>query len=410
MARRSKKRTALWALLAALLIVAVVLLLVWYFAVYKKGITIGQFLEDLGISRPSDDGKGPSEIVSGDIREIVSADLSIHFIAPAVKASGDCTLIKAGDTEVLIDAGPTQGNVTEIKDYLADYCTDGVLEYVIATHADTDHIAGLVGTSEDGVYNGILYSYEIGTIITFDRTNKKEETPSGNPTLYGRYLTALDYAEEHGAEVYTGMECTEETGGARRTYYLDDAQTISMNILYNYYYDHSSGDENNYSVCMLLSQKTEGEEHHYLFTGDLEEDGEERLVENNRLPHVRLYKAGHHGSKTSSTNALLDVITPEYVAVCCCAGYNEYGAAEENIFPTQAFIDRIGRHTSYVYVTIVWDEETDGFEEMNGDIVFYYGAAEGETQKSLKLWCSNNDTVLKDTAWFLENRVWSGSA
>ena len=181
-----------------------------------------------------------------------------------------------------------------------------------------------------------------------------------------------------------------------------------MNILYNYYYDHEASDENDYSVCMLLSQELGDGTNHYLFTGDLEEDGEERLVENNELPHVVLYKAGHHGSKTSSTNALLEVITPDYVAVCCCAGYNEYGAAEENVFPTQAFIDRVGAYTSYIYVTIMWDEATNGFCDMNGDIVFYYGSGEDEGSKTLKLWCSNNDTVLKDTDWFRENRTWSG--
>ena len=82
--------------------------------------------------------------------------------------------------------------------------------------------------------------------------------------------------------------------------------------------------------------------------------------------------------------------------------------AEENIFPTQAFIDRVGAYTSYIYVTIMWDEATNGFCDMNGDIVFYYGSGEDEGSKTLKLWCSNNDTVLKDTDWFRENRTWSG--
>ena len=376
--------------IAVILVIALIAGLCYYFFVYQKQQPAG----------------GP-EIPSGTAAEIVSADLSIHFIAPAVKASGDSALIKVGNTEVLIDAGPTQGNVTEIKDYLSDYCSDGVLEYVIATHADTDHIAGMVGTKSGGSYNGILYSYGIGTIIMFDRTNKETETENGNPTLYAEYCTALDYAEAHGAKVYTGLECYRGTDGAQRTYYLDEAQTISMNILYNYYYEHDSSDENNYSVCMLLSQQLDGETaNHYLFTGDLEEDGEKRLVENNTLPKVVLYKAGHHGSKTSSTNELLSVIQPDYVAVCCCAGYNQYSAKPENIFPTQAFVDRISAYTDKVYVTIMWDEATDGFALMNGDIVFYYGKGEADAEKQLKLYCSNNTTILKETQWFQENRTW----
>ncbi len=104
-------------------------------------------------------------------------------------------MIKVGDTEVLIDAGPTQSNAAAIKEYVNEYCTDGILEYVIVTHGDADHISGMVGTSENGKYDGILYSYEIGTLIQFDRTNLKTVTDSGNPTLYGRYTTAVSYAQ-----------------------------------------------------------------------------------------------------------------------------------------------------------------------------------------------------------------------
>ena len=403
--RAAKKHPKLVLGVILFLVIVIAVCACLYFFVFRE--EVDDFLA--GLKKPSGTDDTGTEIAAGDLAEISSADLSIHFIAPAVKASGDSALIKVGDTEVLIDAGPTQGNVTEIKEYLDEYCTDGVLEYVIVTHADTDHIAGMVGTSSGGSYNGILYSYDIGTVITFDKTDKKLETAAGNPTLYARYLTALEYAEEQGADVYTGLQCWNGEDGAQRTYYLDEAQTVSMNILYNYFYEHDSSDENNYSVCMLLTQELEGgKENNYLFTGDLEEKGEEYLVEYNELPHVVLYKAGHHGSKTSSNDVLLKAITPEYVAVCCCAGYNEYGAAEENVFPTQAFIDRISGYTEKVYVTIMWDEETDGYKQMNGDIVFYYGAGEGEAQKSLKLWCSNNTTILKDTEWFQKNRTWGG--
>lgn len=394
-----KNPKAFLAVVALLLILAIVAAACWYLFVYK-------YKKDGPDAGDEPGGNDPVEIVGGAAEEILSADLSIHFIAPAVKASGDCTLIKVGNTEVLIDAGPTQGNAAAIKEYLTDYCTDGVLEYVIVTHGDSDHISGMVGTSSGGNYNGILYSYDVGTIIQFDKTNQSLTTSGGNPTLYSRYLTAVEYAAGRGAQVYTALQCWKGADGAQRTYYLDEAQTISMNVLYNYYYENSSSDENNYSVCMLLSQELAGESKHYLFTGDLEEDGEARLVQNNVLPRVELYKAGHHGSKTSSTNALLEVIQPKYVAVCCCAGYNQYGAAAENIFPTQAFIDRIGVYTDAVYVTIQWDEKTNGYKNMNGNIVFYYGKKEEEAEKSLKLYCSENSVKLKDTEWFKANRTW----
>ena len=78
--------------------------------------------------------------------------------------------------------------------------------------------------------------------------------------------------------------------------------SVEMEILYNYYYENTTSDENNYSVCLMFNQG----DNHYLFTGDLEKSGEEHLVEyyediGEPLPHCVLYKAGHHGSKTSST-------------------------------------------------------------------------------------------------------------
>ena len=376
----AKKHPKLFTFLLVILVIALIAAACYYFFVYRKQHQGGS--------------GGSPEVVGGNVTEIASADLSIHFIAPAVKASGDSALSKVGNTEVLIDAGPNKTNTTEIADYLGAYCTDGVLEYVIATHSDSDHIAGFVGSSSGGKRNGILYTYNVGTIIQFDQVT--EET-----SLYREYCDAVEYAKEQGTAVYTGLQCWNGSDGAQRTYYLDEAQTVSMNILYNYYYENDAADENNYSVCMLLSQDLgDGQSNHYLFTGDLEEDGEKRLVENNDLPRVKLYKAGHHGSATSSTNELLEVIQPQYVAVCCCAG-DKYN------FPTQPFCDRISPYTDKVYVTVRVDG--DGYAPMNGDIVFYYGKSENETEKSLKLWCSENSTVLKDTEWFKQNRTWNGA-
>ena len=45
-------------------------------------------------------------------------------------------------------------------------------------------------------------------------------------------------------------------------------------------------------------------------------------------------------------------------------------------------------------------DNADGYEPMNGDIVFYID------ENQLKLWCSNNTTKLKDTEWFKANRTW----
>lgn len=317
----------------------------------------------------------------GDV--YVSGDLQIHFMELGNKYTGDSIYIKAGETDILIDAGSRTNSTDTTSAYINEYCTDGVLEYVIATHADQDHIAGFAGSNSSP---SMFERYKIGTIIDFALTNKDTET-------YRTYVEKRDAAVAAGAVHYTALQCWNQTDGAQRVYEVSDG--VEMEILYNYYYENESKDENNYSVCLMFNQGDK----HFLFTGDLEEDGEEQLVVHNQLPKVELFKAGHHGSKTSSNDCLLEVIQPQIVCVCCCAGTDEYTDAKENQFPTQAMIDRVSVYTDRVYVTSLGDESVEsGYVSMNGNIVVT------SNRQGVEVNCSNNNILLKDTAWFIENR------
>lgn len=150
--------------------------------------------------------------------------------------------------------------------------------------------------------------------------------------------------------------------------------------------------------CVLINQGDK----HFLFTGDLEKSGEEYLVELNDLPEVELFKAGHHGSVTSSNDVLLSAIKPKYIVVCCCAGNSEYTSNKDNQFPSQAFINRVSLYTEMVYVTSIGAEGYTGegsFASFNGNIVFT------SSKKGIKVECSNNNIILKNSEWFLQNRV-----
>ncbi len=321
------------------------------------------------------------------VEDVEAADISVHFLELGNKYTGDCSLIKVGNTEVLIDAGSRKDSAATINAYLEQYCTDGVLEYVVSTHAHQDHIAGFVGSkhkNDDG-RTGVFYNYQVGTLIQFARTNSTSQ-------LYNEYLTAVDYLQSQGTTVYTALECWKGENGAQRTYSL--GENVTMQILYQKYYEESTSDENDYSVCTLFTQGT----NHYLFTGDLEAKGEQSLVANNDLPRCVLYKGGHHGSPTSSSSALLQKIQPEIVCVCCCCGSDEYTENVANMFPSQAFVDRIAPYTDRVYVTTIVDEQK-GHTSMNGNIVV---TSSGGT---ISVHGSNNDILFKDTEWFRANRT-----
>ena len=363
---KAAKKHPILVLVAILLVVA----LVGVCVLHKKRIIHIPFL----------DGIIPQDQTQEDI---ITDDLQIHFLELGNAYTGDCTLIKTGNVEVLIDAGSRKGSAETIVPYIEQYCTDGVLEYVIATHAHQDHIAGFVGTT---TANGVFESFVCETIIDYPLANTTS-------AIRAEYEVLRDEEVEAGAKHYTALECWNNQNGASRSYAL--AEDITLNILYQKYYEEKTGDENDYSVCALLTQGN----NHYLFTGDLEHKGEASLVESNDLPKCKVFKGGHHGSPTSSTANLLQVIEPEIVCVCCCCGSDEYTDNIANMFPSQAFVDRIAPYTDKVYVTTIVSDNADGFTSLNGNIIVTSNGGQVSVQ------CSNNNVLFKDTDWFKENRT-----
>jgi len=326
---------------------------------------------------------------AGNSHIIVNGDLSIHFPELGNKYTGDCVYINYGDIDIIIDAGSKQASAAVIKTYIDNYIQDGKLEYVIATHAHEDHIAGF---NSKGNITGILEAYEVGTIIDFPKTNS-------NTATCRNYIKTRNKIIENGAVHYTALQCYRNEDGAMRIYDLGGG--VQLEILYNYYYENYAKSENNYSVCVRINQNGS----YFLFTGDLEQDGEEKLVEYYQdnyggLGNCMLYKGGHHGSNSSSSEKFMSQIKPEYVIICTCAGSSEYRAAPRNIFPSQGFVDRVAPYTDKIYITtIAPDYAKNIFMPLNGNIIFMV------SQGNISILCSGDNTVLKDTQWFRDNRI-----
>ena len=82
-------------------------------------------------------------------------------------------------------------------------------------------------------------------------------------------------------------------------------------------------------------------------------------------------KAGHHGSKTSTSQAILDVFKPEFMVVQC--GFdNGYG------HPDQDFLDRITATSSMTLLR----------NDLYGDIVFTINS-QGQIKDQISLETSN---------------------
>ncbi len=344
--------------------------------------------------------------------------VSIHFLELGNKYTGDCTYIKVGENiDILIDCGSKSNSISTVTSYLNEYVTDGILEYVIVTHAHEDHYAGFATSTN---IQSIFDLFECKNIITFSTTNQKASSEyddnnivsyasasKSESKMYNNFNRELEelLARDSEAKHLTVQQIIED----EQTYpngeiVLDDKNDITLQILDSYYYTAKASTENDYSVCAMLNQGDK----HFIFTGDLEEKGEEYLIETSRNPvfaeegfYVELYKAGHHGSKTSSTMEMLEVLKPKIVCVCCCAGSSEYTSTPENQFPTKEFIINVSQFTTQVYVTTLCIDYKQGeFTSFNGNIVVM-AIKDSDTS----VYCSNNTTLLKDTEWFKNNRL-----
>lgn len=322
------------------------------------------------------------ESLSRTVNVVDVAPMSINFLELGNYNTGDCTYIKAGDVDILIDAGSKTSSTETVVNYLKEsgHVDDNRIEYLVVTHAHEDHIASLVGTDSKP---GVLETFDIDNIIQFARTDVTSK-------LYGNYCTKRDAKVTAGTHLYYANDV------ANNVYNI--APGITMKVLDQRYYYEKASTENNYSVCTLFTHGS----NNYLFTGDLEKSGEESLVAKNELPHVQLFKGGHHGSGTSNNDCLLSVIQPEVVCICCCAGNNEYHPSTPlNQFPYQETINRLAVYTKRIYVTTVSTDQETGFTSMNGNITF--SCAGGS---AYEVHGSNNDTILKETQWFKDNRTW----
>lgn len=207
------------------------------------------------------------------VKAIKSDDttLSVHFLELGNKYTGDCVFINAGEFEILIDAGSRADSVDDIYEYVKPY-VDGQLEYVVVTHAHQDHYAGFATKDYE---NSLFSKFDggIGTVVTFAQTNQKADKAG----LYQYFENNVKTLKEKGTERKYVNEYFKS--GASPTVKIND--NVSIEFLEHKFYHEKSKTENNYSVCFQIVETAGENVYRYLFTGDLEEDGEKDLVTKN---------------------------------------------------------------------------------------------------------------------------------
>lgn len=232
---------------------------------------------------------------------------------------------------MLIDSGEV-GDYQKIVDYLDRY---GVKKFdlVIATHAHADHI---------GEMAEIVKTFPIDRFVTAFMPEGKEPTTN----VYLSMLEALDERDVSIDEAIPG-----------KTYTLGTAQLQILSPL------SEDSDENAMSVVTRLTFGRRA----FLFTGDAEAEVEREILTQGFEVKADVLKAGHHGSRTSSSEPFLRAVAPDYAVITCGDG-RKYGHPHDEVLERLNAVGsvyyRSNLHGDIVFIT---DGESLTVETEKGD-------------------------------------------
>ena len=205
--------------------------------------------------------------------------LSIHIIDVG---QGDSALIKSDNCNILIDGGGSENSDYDVGEqilipYLLDN-TNGVIDLMIISHFHEDHAEGCISVLEELKVKKVIIGVQ--------------------PKMTDLYDEVLKITREKNIPLIIVSKGDKIT--------IDD---IEFEVLYPERDLKIKEDMNNNSLVIKVKYK----ETSILLTGDIEKEAENLLV--NETLDVDILKVAHHGSKTSTTEELLEVITPEIALI-----------------------------------------------------------------------------------------------
>jgi len=231
--------------------------------------------------------QGQVELTPVSVSETMSQsgyeDLVVHYIDVG---QGDSTLLTCKGETMLIDAGENDKG-TYVQNYLQK---QGItkIDYLIGTHPHSDHIGGA---------DVIITKFDVKHVLL-----PKKDTDT---RTYDDVIQAMRY-----------KSITPEHPSINDSFMLGDARVTILAPG-----DNDYGDElNDYSIGVLVEHGND----RFIFTGDAETDAESDIVNTGINIEADVYQAGHHGSRTSSSDKFLDAVKPSSVVISCGED-NKYG-------------------------------------------------------------------------------------
>ncbi len=257
-------------------------------------------------------------------QKTAAEELRLHFINAG---EGDSILIEAGEKEkkwALIDTGNliTGHNVAR---YLV---RTGVsrLDYLILTHPDMDHTGGAFLVAQ---------MFEVSAI--FDNGDDIQKM-SGKSDYFRWYHDLV------------------RTSKSYKVLKRGDILPLANAKLEILWPDPKPPADSWNANSLVIMVKYGG--FSALLAGDLNFEGEKRMMEKYNLPKVNVLKAGHHGARDASSSEMLRQVAPEVVIISVNSG-NVRG------YPSEATVSRIEKTGAKIYRTdmdgnILAEVEKDG--------------------------------------------------
>lgn len=248
-------------------------------------------------------------MVSGIIGHALVRESEVHMLRLSFLdvGQGDAIFIETpGGRQILIDAGKNRSVVRQLSKHMPWY--DRSIDIVIATHPDADHIGGLPD---------VLARYRVGLVI---ESSVKDETGAD----------AIAYEKAASNEAAEGAERLV----AERGQIINLGDGARIEILF----PDRSVPLIETNTGSIIARVIYGETS-FLLTGDAPKAIEEYLVlldGKGLLSDV--LKAGHHGSRTSSSLSFVGFVSPEY-AIYSRGCHNTYGHPHDEVKETFAKLE-----------------------------------------------------------------------
>lgn len=205
---------------------------------------------------------------------------------------GQCILARDGESTLMIDCGGSGGaKAGSLAAEYLDSLGENRVDLLLLTHYDTDHIGGV-------------------------------ETLLGQVTV-GKVLMP-DYEPENGEREV--LAAAAQSAGTEVLVLEEDASARVGQWQLTVYAGQGDREGKDQGLAVLL----QAGDMSLLITGDMDAEGEWRLLRTHDLPQVDVLVAGHHGAKSSTSEPLLELLQPKAVAIS--VGKNSYGhPAEETL-------------------------------------------------------------------------------